>query len=155
MRLDASSYLDQTLTVINKLDAKDAALAADAYYKTELRGVWSAKSDRNVLGTGDVPPIANMVKLQFADTSHYMPYREWSKAANRNGMWTLREGDYVVRGAVTEDISTATALKKAIAAHEPDAVQVKAIQDKTRETGLYYANAGVMRYVTGVFADGV
>jgi hypothetical protein len=153
MRLDASSYLDQTLTVINKLDAKDAGIAADAYYKTELRGVWSAKSVRTVLGTGDVI-VATTVNMQFADTSHYMPYREWSKAADRESMWTLREGDHVVRGEVTEDISTATALKKAIAAHEPDAVQVKAMQDKTRETGLDYVDAGVMRYATGVFAEG-
>lgn len=153
MRVDANSYLDQTLTVINKLDAKDAALAADAYYKTQLQGVWSAKSVRTVLGTGDVA-VATTVNMQFADTSHYMPYREWSKASNRDSMWTLREGDHVVRGAVTDDISTATALKKAIAAHEPDAVQVKAIQDKTRETGIEYVDAGVMRYATGVFADG-
>lgn len=153
MRLDASSYLDQTLTIINKLDAKDAGIAADAYCKTELQGVWSAKSVRTVLGTGDVI-VATTVNMQFADTSHYMPYREWSKAANRDSMWTLREGDHVVRGEVTEDIGTATALKKAIAAHEPDAVQVKAIQDKTRETGLDYVDAGVMRYATGVFAEG-
>lgn len=153
MRVDASSYLDQTLTVINKLDARDAGIAADAYYKTELQGVWSAKSVRTVLGTGDVA-VATTVNMQFADTSNYMPYREWSKAANRDSMWTLREGDHVVRGVVTEDIGTATALKNAIAAHEPDAVQVKAIQDKTRETGLGYADAGVMRYATGVFADG-
>ena len=153
MRVDANSYLDQTLTVINKLDAKDAALAADAYYKTELRGVWSSESVRTVLGTGDVV-VAATVNMQFADTSHYMPYREWSKAANRDSMWTLREGDHVVRGAVTDDVSTATALKKAMAAHEPDAVQVKAIQDKTRETGIEYVAAGVMRYATGVFAEG-
>lgn len=153
MRIDANSYLDQTITVINKLDAKDAALTADAYYKTELRGVWSAKSVRTVLGTGDVA-VATTVIMQFADTSNYLPYREWSKAANRESMWTLREGDHVVRGEVTEDISTATALKKAMAAHEPDAVQVQSVQDKTRETGLDYVDAGVMRYATGVFAEG-
>lgn len=153
MRIDTDSYLDQTITVINKLDAKDAAIAADAYYKTVVRGVWSAKSLRTVLGTGDVI-VAATVNMQFADASHYMPYSEWSKASNRDSMWTLREGDYVVRGIVAEDVSTATALKKAMAAHEPDAVQVKAIQDKTRETGIEYVDAGVMRYATGVFAEG-
>lgn len=153
MRLDVDSYLDQTLTIVNKLDAKDASLAADAYYKTVVSGVWSAKSVRSVLGTGDVAVAATVI-MQFADTSNYLPYREWSNAANRDSMWTLREGDHVVRGEVTEDISTATALKKAIAAHEPDAVQVQAIQDKTRETGLDYVDAGVMRYATGVFAEG-
>ncbi len=153
MRLDANSYLDQTLTVINKLDARDAGIAADAYYKTELQGVWSAKSVRSVLGTGDVA-VATTVIMQFADTINYKPYREWSKAANRDSMWTLREGDYVVRGIVTDDVSTATALKKAMAAHEPDAVQVQAIQDKTRETGLDYVDAGIMRYATGLFAEG-
>ena len=153
MRVDADSYLDQTLTIINKLDAKDAALAADAYYKTVVSGVWSAKSVRSVLGTGDVAVAATVV-MQFADTSNYLPYREWVKAANRDSMWTLREGDYVVRGVVADDVSTATELKKAIAAHEPDAVQVKAIQDKTRETGIEYVDAGVMRYATGVFAEG-
>lgn len=153
MRIDANSYLDQTLTVINKLDAKDAALTADAYYKTVVSGVWSAKSVRTVLGTGDVA-VATTVIMQFADTSNYLPYREWSKAANRESMWTLREGDHVVRGEVTDDISTATALKKAMAAHEPDAVQVKSVQDKTRDVGLSYGDAGVMRYATGVFAEG-
>lgn len=153
MRIDANSYLDQTITVINKLDAKDAALTADAYYKTVVSGVWSAKSVRTVLGTGDVA-VATTVNMQFADTSNYLPYREWSKAANRESMWTLREGDYVVRGEVTEDISTATALKKAMAAHEPDAVQVQSVQDKTRDVGLSYGDAGVMRYATGVFAEG-
>lgn len=153
MRVDVDSYLDQTLTIVNKLDAKDAALAADAYYKTVVSGVWSAKSVRTVLGTGDVI-VATTVNMQFADTSHYMPYSEWSKAANRDSMWTLREGDYVVRGIVTEDVSTATALKKAMAAHEPDAVQVQAVQDKTRDVGLSYGDAGVMRYATGLFAEG-
>jgi len=153
MRVDADSYLDQTLTIVNKLDAKDAALAADAYYKTVVSGVWSAKSVRSVLGSGDVAVAATVI-MQFADTSNYLPYREWSKAANRDSMWTLREGDYVVRGIVTEDVSTATALKKAMAAHEPDAVQVQSVHDKTRETGLSYGDAGVMRYATGVFAEG-
>ena len=153
MRVDADSYLDQTLTIINKLYAKDAALAADAYYKTVVSGVWSAKSVRSVLGTGDVAVAATVI-MQFADTSNYLPYREWSKAANRDSMWTLREGDYVVRGIVTDDVSTATALKKAMAAHEPDAVQVQAVHDKTREVGLSYGDAGVMRYATGLFAEG-
>jgi len=153
MRVDADSYLDQTLTIVNKLDAKDAALAADAYYKTVVRGVWSAKSLRTVLGTGDVA-VATTVIMQFADTINYLPYREWSKAANRDSMWTLREGDYVVRGIVADDVSTATALKKAMAAHEPDAVQVQAVQDKTRETGLSYGDAGLMRYATLLFAEG-
>lgn len=153
MRVDVDSYLDQTLTIINKLDAKDAALATDAYYKTVVSGVWSANSVRSVLGTGDVA-VATTVIMQFADTSNYLPYREWSKAANRDSMWTLRDGDYVVRGIVTEDVSTATALKKAMAAHEPDAVQVQAVKDKTRETGLSYGDAGAMRYATGLFAEG-
>lgn len=153
MRIDANSYLDQTLTVINKLDAKDAALTADAYYKTVVSGVWSAKSVRTVLGSGDVA-VATTVIMQFADTSNYLPYREWSKAANRESMWTLREGDHVVRGIVAEDVSTATALKKAMAAHEPAAVQVQSVHDKTRDVGLSYGDAGVMRYATGVFAEG-
>lgn len=153
MRVSPTEHLDQRLTIINKLDAKDATLKTDAYYKTEVVGVWSAKTVRSVSSGGDVA-MATDVIVQVPDTTAYLPYREWKNDPDRGSKWTMREGDYVVRGEVNDDISTATALKKAMAAHEPDAVQIQSVRDTTRENGLWYSNAGVMRYATGLFAEG-
>lgn len=152
MRVSPDIY-DATVTLINKLDAKDAALASDAYYKTVLHGVmWSDSTTRTVGSDGTVS-IATSHNVQLPDFERYLPYREWCKAENRQDCFTVREGDWVVLGEVAEEVTSST-VRKVVALYEPDAFQVQSFRDLTHDSGLAYANAGWLRFAEVLSIEG-
>lgn len=152
MRASSKIY-DSTVTVINRVDAKDAALASDAYYKTVLSGVmWSDSTSRTVANDGTVS-IATSHNVQLPDFERYLPYRDWCKAENRQDYFTVREGDWIVLGEVSEDVTSST-VRKVVALYEPDAFQVQSFRDLTHGSGLRYANAGWLRFAEVLSIEG-
>ena len=152
MRVSPEIY-DSTVTLLNKLDAKDAALAQDAYYKTILTGcMWSDSSTRTVGSDGTVS-IATAHQVQIPEMADYLPYREWVKPENRDGHFTVREGDYVILGEVTEDV-TPSNYRAVIKAYEPQAFQVQAFQDCTFGKGFSSSKSGWQRFAEVLSLEG-
>lgn len=136
MRVNLNELYRETITIINKLDAKDAALRQDAWYKTVLRDcMWSARTVRAVSADGTVA-VGTSIRVQIPENADYVPYAEWSKPANRDARFTIRAGDYIIRGEVAEEI-TPSNVRKIVADHEPDACQVKAFADLTKRAGIH------------------
>lgn len=152
MRVSPEIY-DATVTILNKVDAKDAALQADAYYKTVLRGcMWSDRVTRTV-GSDGTAVVATSHTVQFPDYSRYMPYVEWSKAENRDEYFTVRSGDWVVLGEV-EGTPTASTIRKDLAAYEPNVFQVQGFRNLTSPKGLSYSNSGWLRFAEVLAVEG-
>lgn len=150
MRANLSEIYDDTITVINKLDAKDSMLKQDTYYKTVLKHcMWSTKTTRSVQADGTVN-IGTVHSVQIPESENYKPYREWRKLENRNDSFTLRTGDYVILGEVKEDI-TALSLKSITNLYEPEAFQIQSFRDATKGKGFIHSNKGIMRF-TEVYA---
>lgn len=153
MRADLGKIYDDTITVINKLDAKDSLLKQDSYHKTVIdHCMWSVKSVRNVDNGGTVN-IGTVHQVQIPESESYMPYREWRKRENREGSFTLRTGDYIVRGTVEEEID-ATNIKKIMNQYEPDVFQIQAFRDATKGQGFDHSTAGIMRFSEVYYVEG-
>lgn len=123
---------DEVITLINKLDAKHATLKQDAYYPIVIHGcMWSEQFERIVGGDGKVlTGSVHKVQIPSESALYYVPYREWKSMESREGYYTLRTGDYVVRGVVEGPI-TATTVRTIISDYEPDAFAVKAWRELT------------------------
>lgn len=153
MRADLGRIYDETITVVNKLDAKDSALKQDSYFVTTLEHcMWADKVSRTVQQDGTVN-IATSHQVQIPEAENYMPYREWRKAETRADSFTLRAGDYVIRGKVEEPISAST-IKNVVKLYEPDAFQIQAFRDATKGQGFDHSTDGIMRFAEVYYVEG-
>ena len=153
MRANLSKAYDATVTVLNRLDARDAGLKSDQYLKTVLHGcMLDSTTTRSVQADGTVT-IGTVHRLQIPETADYMPYREWSQTVMRGLFFTLREGDYVIAGEVPEEV-TADNVKKVVASYEPDAFQVQHFRDLTKRAGLFHSGRGPLRFAECYYVEG-
>lgn len=153
MRINADVLYDETLTVINRLDARDAGLESDEYRATVLHGcMWYSEATRSVQSDGTVI-IGTVHKVQIPETADYAPYKQWSALEDRSGRFTLRSGDYVIKGEVS-GVLTAAQAKRAAKEHEPDAFQVQHFRDLTKAEGLTRSNVGLMRFAECYYIEG-
>lgn len=153
MFVDLSKMYGQTVTVLNKLDARDSALKLDTWYKQVVTGaLWSANITRNVATDGSVS-IGQSVKCHIANRAEYMPYDEWKAAGNRDAYFTIRTGDYVILGEVTEDV-TASNVLQIVKARGDDAMQVKAFRD-LRDAAVSYPSRQLESMMETLYIEGV
>lgn len=153
MRANLGEIYDETITVINKLDAKDSALKTDSYFVTTLdHCMWSDRVTRTV-GTDGTVQVATSHQVQIPEAENYMPYRDWRKAEARADSFTLRAGDYVIRGKVEDEISAST-IKNVVKLYEPDAFQIQAFRDATKGAGFEHSTDGIMRFTEVYYVEG-
>lgn len=149
--VDLGTVYDETLTIVNRLDAKDGGLKQDAYRKTVLHGcMWSAQSEHTVGADGTVS-IGTVHRVQIPESPDYRPYREW--AEDPQG-FTVRLGDYVVRGEVAEGFETAAEAKRVLAAYEPDVFIVQHFRDLTKREGFIHSSDGILRFAECYYLEG-
>lgn len=153
MRIDLPKMYGQTVTVINKLDARDSTLGKDTYYTQVLdSALWSAQVSRTVDSEGTVQ-IGRSVKCHIADRSEYLPYDEWKAAENRDAYFTMRAGDYIVLGTVDGDV-TASTISDIRKAKGQDFMQVSAFRD-LRDTSTRYGSDFVGSVMQTLYMEGV
>lgn len=153
MFVDLSRMYGQTVTVLNKLDARDSALKLDTWYKQVVTGaLWSADITRSVATDGTVQ-IGQSVKCHIANRSEFMTYDEWKAAGNRDAYFTIRTGDYVILGEVTDDV-TASNVLQIVKSKGNDAMQVKAFRD-LRDQSVNYPSAGMESIMETLYIEGV
>lgn len=153
MRADIGAIYDETITVINKLDARDAALKQDAYYPTVLHHcMWSVKATRAVQSDGTVA-VGTTHQVQIPESEHYLPYRDWKAAEAREAAFTIRPGDYIVRGEIDGEITPQT-VRKIVDEYEPDAFQVQAFRDATKGPGFEHGTSGALRFAEVYYVEG-
>ncbi len=151
MQADLGHIYDETITIISKLDAKDSLLKQDSYYVNVIdHCMWSVRSIRTVSEDGTVN-IGMTHQVQIPESNDYRPYREWKKHATEG--FTIRPGDYVVKGDVSEDIDAAN-IKKIMNLYEPDAFQVQVFRDATKGEGFTHSTDGIMRFVEVYYVEG-
>jgi len=99
------------ITIYNKYT--DASTRAEKYQRTVINDVvWQATKARSGAGSGVLASNVATIFIDFAHGTQYALPKAWS--LSKTGKWTLQEGDVIVRGAVTDEISdsfTMTALR--------------------------------------------
>lgn len=102
----------ETITLLNKLDAKDSTSGMDEWKSTVLHDcAWSEKAVRSV--QGNVVSVGRSIIVRIPASPEFHTYSEW-----KNGMdgFTLSEGDCIVRGEISEEV-TVDNVKTVLASH--------------------------------------
>ena len=78
----------------------------EKFQRTVIRDVvWQATKAVYVSGAGMVRANTAFVMIPFARGADYLAPKAWQAA--KSGKWTLQEGDVIVRGIVTNEITEA------------------------------------------------
>lgn len=127
----------ETITLLNKLDAKDSTSGMDEWKSTVLHDcAWSETSVRSV--QGNVVSVGRSIVVRIPASPDFRPYGEW-----KDGMdgFTLSEGDCIVRGEISEEV-TADNVKTILSEH--DGFVVKSAKVNTSISALaHYLAEGV------------
>lgn len=127
----------ETITLLNKLDAKDSTSGMDGWKSTVLDNcAWSEKSVRSV--QSNVVSVGRSIIVRIPASPDFHPYSEWKDVMDG---FTLSTGDCIVRGEISEKV-TADNVKSVIAAH--DGFVVKSAKVNTAISALaHYLAEGV------------
>ena len=90
------------VSILNKLKRDDGTSGSDEWFVTVVDNVaWYRNSDRTVSASGVYLGEYKTILIPF--NKAYLSYDEWKN--NTEGHFTVSEGDYIVLGEVTEDIT--------------------------------------------------
>ena len=152
MRASLGDIYDKTVTIINRLDARDGGTQYDTYYAHTIDNcMWSLVTTRSVDLDGTVT-VGTSHRVQIPESELFVPYNEW-KSGDRETTFTVRTGDYVVLGEVTEEV-TASNIRKVIAAYEPEAFQVQMFRNATKGAGFVHSVRGIRRFIEPYVLEG-
>ena len=125
-------YKEQ-VTILNKLRYGDSDEKRDVWYKTVVDNVvWYTDSARSA-GSHDVF-IGSYITILFPFNEKYLPYMEWKDRYDRENYFTASNGDYVVKGIVTEEI-TPDNITKVMQKYREDVCIVRHHNDKHNRFG--------------------
>ena len=152
MRVALDELYNSTVTVFNRLGAKESGAKADTYLATVLTGcVWSEKMNRTVDTDGGVHIVKSTVlQIPLAATANYADPLHWVE--NPEGRYTVRGGDYVALGEHPDEPNPSKL--RAYLNDQPNAFQVQAFRDLRGRDGLSYVPSGALRFVQALQVEG-
>lgn len=101
----------ETVTLYNRRETKDAVTQRTtvSWVRTVLTGCsWTRRMER--VRDGTTVTLVEAITCRIPESSAYRKPEEWDKLTNATDLFTLAPGDIIVRGAVTDTVTTATAL---------------------------------------------
>lgn len=85
----------------------------DKYQRTEIRGVfWENRKAANVIKSGLLAADQASIYISFAVGTNHLDPVEWQALEDKTGKWTLQVGDYIVKGIVTDEVSSTFTITK-------------------------------------------
>lgn len=126
----------RTITLYNRIKAKDSAGKADDWYRTVLRGCsWSYDQDKGRY-TVRIPET-------YPGNRPYAAYRRWKD--NPGSSFTLSESDLIVLGECSEMVTgrSPDTAAEILIRNKPDAFLIKSFADNTSHpAGKHYKVGG-------------
>ena len=158
MNIDVDGLLDSTVTVFNRIGARDSGEAADRYRPLVLHpALWAETLTRTTDADGTVH-LKRTVKVQVPDgTATFKPYREWVSEAvggATEGVYTLSLHDYLMEGSVALQ-SDMTRQEVTAAVEGKPHCEVTAFRDLRNSGAVSAPGAGCLKYASVVYAEGV
>jgi hypothetical protein len=96
---------NSSVTVYNKYI--DASTRSEKYQRTQIAGVeWENRKAANVIQSGLLESDSAAVYIPFKRGSNYLNPSLWLALIGKTGKWTLKSGDVIVKGLVTDEISS-------------------------------------------------
>lgn len=120
-----------TITLYNRIQAADSEDRKEHWKRTVLHDCfWKAQVNTGFNGTQ--ASVQNTYVTRIPENERYLPYTEYTK--NPEGCFTVSQGDIVVYGECTEEITGASGQTTAqiLNRHKPNAFKVTAFSDNTK-----------------------
>lgn len=152
MRVALDELYNSTVTIFNRVGARESGAKADTYRAAVVAGcIWSDKLARSVDTDGGVHIVTtHIVQIPEASAKSYLDPLTWLKSPE--GSYTVRGGDYVALGEHPDEPNP---LKlRAYLNDQPDAFQVTAFRDLRGRDGLSYVPSGALRFVQALQIEG-
>lgn len=158
MNIDVDGLLDSTVTVFNRISAKDSGEGADTYRPLVLHpALWAETMTRTTDADGTVH-FKRTVKVQVPDgTATFKPYREWVSEAVGGataGVYTLSLHDYLMEGSVAVQGDLTRQEVIATVDGKPHC-EVTAFRDLRNNGAVSAPEVGCLKYASVVYAEGV
>ena len=93
----------KVITIANRLNRTDSVTGLDVWYKTELHNITYSK-ERVTDVNGTQVSVGEVFTILIPFDKYYKPYIGWTKLADKDGFYTLSQGDYIFLTQVEEDI---------------------------------------------------
>ena len=150
MRVSLSQYLPQTVTVVFRVDARDAGQQSDVTRARVFDGAMWYDRRNSTVGTDGLAATTAGISVQIPAPCGWMPYEEYVAAGMPDGCWTCRPGDTVVKGEVAGALADA-------ALRGWGTASIKGVRDLAREDGFRFRGrrGGAMRYARVVAIEAV
>lgn len=101
---------NQTITILNKLRREDNDGKTDVWYKTVVdNAVWYTDSARSA-GSNAVY-IGSYITILLPFHDEYMDYEEWKKQVNKDELFTVSVGDYIIKGTIEDEVNANNIVK--------------------------------------------
>lgn len=125
-----------TVTILNKLAGTDSLDGLDVWYKTILKDVvYKVENVQSVNGTTVSVAQTFNILLPFSD--NFKSYNEWKNLENREGHFTVSQGDYIIFEVVEEQITPNT-VHRIKNAYEPNVCEVRSVVEVEQKYGVKY-----------------
>lgn len=158
MNIDVDGLLDRTVTVFNRIGAKESGEESDVYRPIVLRPAqWAETMTRTTDADGTVH-LKRSVRVQIpSGTATFKPYSEWVSEAVRGsteGVYTFSLHDYVVEGdlGVSGDLTRQDVLN---AIEGKPHCEVSAFRDLRNGGAVEAPEVGCLKYASVIYAEGV
>ena len=95
------------ITVYNKF----VSSGTEAYQRTVVPDVvWQATKAVSGAQSGLLSSNVATILIPFARDANYVAPKAWLALVTKTGKWTLKEGDYIVKGSVSTEITGAVTI---------------------------------------------
>lgn len=122
-----------TITILNKLDARQSSNNVDVWYKTVLYNTaFTSSTVRTVTGT--TVSIGNVFTSRVPKDNRYKPYNEWSTDPTLG--FTFSVGDKIIKGEIEECIITSQTINEIMQKYQHNAFTIKVFRDNSRAIQL-------------------
>lgn len=154
MRINAEKALPKTVTIINKLRAKDNKTGKDIYYKKKLVDCfWSVKQLSAQAGQTITHSDVVAVHIPKGQEFVYLTYDKWKTQIE--DCFTLSVDDYLIQGEVSEEV-TPENITDLLQRYAPNTCRIKHINDLTMPSDTLDHNGGfLLKYANMIYVEGV
>lgn len=152
MNIDVDRVLDKTVTVLNRVGAKDSGLEQDMYVARICSpAMWSERVSRTTDANGVALTVKTTVAQIPSSTMRYVPYTDFAKKRPADAV-TASTGDYVILGEVR--LSGNPTKKQVLAELQlyPH-FEVHAFRDLSNSGGVE-GGAGMLKYANVLHLEG-
>ncbi len=119
----------------------------EAYQRTQITAdLWQNRKAANVIASGgDIAAnsASIFISLPRDASDNYKDPKAWQALVSKTGKWTLQEGDFIVRGSVTDEITTNFTISSLIAKYD-DVLKIASVDtlDDGQSTSPHYWKVG-------------